>query len=106
VPLWLEGGRRLRVPSLTAAFLAGVLTLFAPFLILQTALGFGIAASRTPRPWLARGLNLLTHLVCGVRLYVVAPGVSGKGGQGILYPENPEARPHFKKSEPHYSCEQ
>ncbi|WP_412176414.1 DUF2938 family protein [Enterobacter sp.] len=50
MPLWLEGGRRLRDPSLSAALLAGVLTVFAPFLILQPAPGFGIAAFHTPRP--------------------------------------------------------
>ncbi|WP_417642671.1 DUF2938 domain-containing protein [Enterobacter kobei] len=79
VPLWLDGERWLRDPSLTTALLAGVLTLFAPFLILQPALGFGIAASRTPHPWRARGLSLLTHLAYGVGLYVAAQGISRMG---------------------------
>lgn len=59
-------------PSLSTGLLAGLLTLFAPFLILQPALGFGIAASRTPRPWLARLLSVLTHLAYGVGLYIAA----------------------------------
>lgn len=76
VPLWLDGERWLRDPSLATAVFAGVFTLLAPFLILQPALGFGVAASRTPRPWRARGLSVLTHLTYGIGLYVVAQGVS------------------------------
>jgi len=41
-------------------------------LILQPALGFGIAASRTPRPWLAGLFSVLTHLAYGVGLYITA----------------------------------
>ncbi|WP_127350177.1 DUF2938 family protein, partial [Enterobacter ludwigii] len=38
----------------------------------QPAFGFGIAASRTPHPWLSRLLSLLTHIVFGIGLYGVA----------------------------------
>lgn len=64
--VWLDA------PSLTLGLLAGGLTLFAPFIILQPALGFGIAASQTPRPSLARLLSVLTHLAWGFGLYIAA----------------------------------
>ncbi|HAT1619885.1 TPA: DUF2938 domain-containing protein [Raoultella planticola] len=72
VPLVLNATVWFSQPSLKVGLLAGLLTLFAPFLILQPALGFGIAASRTPRPWLARLLSLLTHLAYGGGLYIAA----------------------------------
>lgn len=72
VPLVLYGAVWLDAPSLTGGLLAGGLTLFAPFIILQPALGFGIAASQTPRPWLARLLSVLTHLAWGCGLYIAA----------------------------------
>lgn len=72
IPLLLDGPDWFRAPSVTTAMLAGLLTLIAPFLILQPALGFGIAASRTPRPWRARLLSVNTHLVYGSGLYIAA----------------------------------
>lgn len=72
IPLLLNGRLWFHEPSLFTGVLTGLLTLSAPFLILQPAFGFGIAASRTPRPWLARLLSLLTHLVFGIGLYVTA----------------------------------
>ncbi|CAI1829279.1 DUF2938 domain-containing protein [Serratia proteamaculans] len=70
IPFVLEGPTWISEPSFTTALLAGLLTLVAPFLILQPAFGFGIAASRTPRPWLARLLSVLTHLAYGLGLYI------------------------------------
>ena len=72
VPLLLNGSDWFQEPTLTTALLAGVLTLFAPFMILQPAFGFGLAASRAPRPWLARSLSLLAHLAYGIGLYLAA----------------------------------
>jgi hypothetical protein len=72
IPLLLYGKGWLHEPSLFMGVLTGLLTLIAPFLVLQPALGFGIAASRTPRPWLARLLSLITHLAYGIGLYGVA----------------------------------
>ncbi|MFO3735712.1 DUF2938 domain-containing protein [Raoultella ornithinolytica] len=72
VPLMLNATAWFSEPSLKVGLLAGLSTLFAPFIILQPALGFGFAASRTPRPWLARLLSLLTHLAYGGGLYVSA----------------------------------
>jgi Protein of unknown function (DUF2938) len=39
---------------------------------LQPALGAGIAASRTPRPNIARLRSIITHLSFGIGLYVAA----------------------------------
>ncbi|WP_333849478.1 DUF2938 domain-containing protein [Leclercia sp.] len=72
IPLLLNGTVWLSEPTLAAGLLTGLITLLAPFMILQPALGFGIAASRTPRPWLARLLSLLTHMAYGFGLYVAA----------------------------------
>lgn len=69
IPLLLNGRGWLHEPSLSTGVLTGLLTLIAPFLILQPAFGFGIAASRTPRPWVARLLSLITHLAYGIGLY-------------------------------------
>lgn len=71
IPLLLNGRGWLHEPSFFTGLLAGLLTMAAPFFILQPALGFGIAASRTPHPWLARLLSLITHLAYGIGLYVI-----------------------------------
>jgi hypothetical protein len=61
-----------RHPTLLPALMVGVLTVVAPFFILQPAMGAGIAASRTPRPSTARLRSLLTHTVYGIGLYLSA----------------------------------
>lgn len=59
-------------PTLSPALLMGLLTLAIPFLIMQPALGLGIAAAKTPNPTQARIKSTATHLVFGVGLYVSA----------------------------------
>jgi hypothetical protein len=61
-----------RSPSLLPALLVGVVTVLAPWLILQPALGAGIASSRTPAPLFNAGKSLVTHIVYGVGLYLAA----------------------------------
>lgn len=61
-----------RDPSPWLALGVGLLTVAAPFLVMQPAMGFGAAASRLPRPWTARGRSLLNHLVFGAGLYLAA----------------------------------
>ena len=51
-------------PALTV----GIGSVAAPFLLMQPAMGAGIAASRTPRPSAARMRSLVTHGVFGVGL--------------------------------------
>ena len=65
-PEWLER------PTLLPALIVSSGTLVAPFLIMQPAMGAGIAASKTPRPHVARLRSLVTHTVYGVGLYVSA----------------------------------
>lgn len=64
-----------RDPSPGPALIVALATTAAPFLVLQPALGAGIAASRTPRPGLARLKTVGTHLSFGLGLYVAAQGV-------------------------------
>jgi hypothetical protein len=61
-----------RHPTLLPALIVGVGTVIAPFLILQPAMGAGIAASKTPRPNTARLRSVLTHTVFGIGLYLSA----------------------------------
>jgi hypothetical protein len=57
-------------PTLLPALLVGIATVAAPFLIMQPAMGAGIAASRTPRPNAARLQSLVMHAFFGLGLYV------------------------------------
>lgn len=70
-PEWLQQ------PTAGPALLVGVITLAAPFLLMQPAMGAGIAAARTPRPGAARLQSLLTHTVFGVGLYAAGWAVHG-----------------------------
>jgi hypothetical protein len=65
----LEWGRS---PSLPPALFIGILTVVAPLLILQPALGAGIASSKTATPVFNSLKSLVTHTVYGVGLYLSA----------------------------------
>lgn len=62
----------LRNPTPGPALLVGVATVAAPWLVMQPAMGAGIAASRTPRPNAARLQSFATHVVFGLGLYGAA----------------------------------
>ena len=62
-------------PTFSPALLFGLVTVIVPFLVMQPAFGFGIAASRTPNPAQARLKSLIAHAAFGVGLYVCAVGV-------------------------------
>lgn len=64
------GAAWMHQPRLVPALLVGVLTVAAPFLLMQPAMGLGLAASRTPRPAAARWQSLVTHAVFGLGLYI------------------------------------
>lgn len=70
VAIW--GAGWLQAPTVAPALATGLVTVAAPYLILQPALGLGIAASRTPNPTAARLRSLITHLVFGLGLYAAA----------------------------------
>ena len=59
-------------PTLVPALIVGVVTVLAPFLVMQPAMGLGVAASRTPRPGAARLQSLITHTIFGLGLYAAA----------------------------------
>jgi len=61
-----------RSPTLWPALLIGVVTVAAPLLILQPALGAGIASSKTPKPLLNSFKSLVTHTVFGIGLFLAA----------------------------------
>ena len=58
-------------PTLTSALAFGLVTLAAPWLVMQPSMGGGICASRTPRPGMMRLISLSMHVVFGVSLYIV-----------------------------------
>ena len=58
-----------RHPTIAPALIVGIGTVAAPFLVMQPAMGAGVAASRTPRPAAARLQSLLTHGIFGLGLY-------------------------------------
>jgi hypothetical protein len=61
-----------RQPSLLPALAVGLATLVAPFFIMQPGMGLGVAASKTPRPNVARLRSVVTHTVFGIGLYATA----------------------------------
>jgi hypothetical protein len=65
--IWgLDWGRR---PTLIPALTVGLVTLAAPFFIMQPAMGLGFAASKTQRPGVARLKSIASHTVYGAGLY-------------------------------------
>ena len=61
-----------KVESLTPALCIGISTVLAPLLVLQPALGAGIASSKTPTPVINCLESLVTHTVYGLGLYLAA----------------------------------
>lgn len=61
-----------RSPTLLPALFIGLVTVVAPLLILQPALGLGIASSKTPAPLWSSAKSVVTHTVYGLGLYLAA----------------------------------
>lgn len=59
-------------PTLLPAMCVGIATVAAPWLIMQPAMGAGIASSRTPAPAKNRLRSLANHSVFGLGLYLAA----------------------------------
>jgi len=68
----LAGSDWLQRPSLLPALAVALLTLAAPFFLMDPAMGNGIAASRTGSPGVARLRALMNHAVFGIGLYAAA----------------------------------
>lgn len=65
-PVWLQ------TPSVAPALAVGVFTVLIPLLVMQPALGAGVASSRTPRPLRNVLKSVANHAVFGLGLYVAA----------------------------------
>ena len=63
-------------PTPAPALAFGLATVAAPFLLMQPAMGAGIAASRTRDPARARRQSLVTHAIFGAGLYLSAVWVN------------------------------
>ena len=72
VLLVICGANWVATPSILPAVAFGIATVAVPFLILQPAMGMGVAASRAPAPGVARLRSVATHAVFGLGLYVSA----------------------------------
>ncbi|MCY4779991.1 DUF2938 domain-containing protein [Sphingobacterium sp. UT-1RO-CII-1] len=59
-------------PTFWPCLLVGLLTTVAPWFIMQPAFGFGIAAAKTPNPYLSRLRSLNAHAIYGIGLYIGA----------------------------------
>lgn len=67
--IWLGWLSQSPLYAFGVALVLGLVTVVFPFFIMQPALGFGIAASKNPKPAQALLKTLLTHSVFGVGLY-------------------------------------
>jgi len=75
----LQGAGWLEQPTLLPALVFGVVTVTAPWFVMQPAMGAGVLALKTPTP-LRNGLrNLANHAVFGAGLYVAATVLGGVG---------------------------
>ncbi len=59
-------------PTLLPALAVGVGTVAAPWLVMQPAMGAGVASSGTPSPGRNRARSLANHTVFGLGLYLAA----------------------------------
>ncbi len=64
------GNNWLQYPTPIPAIVFGLVTVVAPFLVMQPAFGLGLAASKTPNPAQARFRSLMNHTAFGVGLYL------------------------------------
>ena len=64
------GNNWLQYPTLMPAIVFGVVTVSAPFFIMQPAFGLGLAASKTSNPTQARLRSFMNHTAFGVSLYL------------------------------------
>jgi hypothetical protein len=68
----LAGGGWLQHPTPLPALAFGIVTVVAPFFIMQPLFGLGVAASKAPHPMPARARTLMNHAAYGLGLYLFA----------------------------------
>lgn len=64
-------------PSLINAIIFGVVTVVAPWFIMQPGFGMGIMASSAPNPNIKRLMSLSVHFIFGVALFIGWQTTSG-----------------------------
>lgn len=70
--LLIYGTDWVKSPTMFPALIVGLITVVFPFFVVQPCLGFGIAMSKTPRPYAARIKSIVTHMIFGAGLYFSA----------------------------------
>lgn len=65
-----------RSPTLCPALAVGVVTVLAPWFVLQPGLGAGVMSRKTPRPVFNSAKSLVTHTVFGIGLFLAARGTT------------------------------
>ncbi|WP_010484430.1 DUF2938 domain-containing protein [Pseudomonas sp. S9] len=65
-----KGSAWLCNPTLAPALVMGLVSVIAPFFIMQPALGFGVAGSKTGVPRVTRRRSVTAHLTFGLGLFV------------------------------------
>lgn len=78
--LGLAGSDWLLRPTPAPALAFGLATLAAPWLVMQPAMGAGVAASKTTAPWANRLRSAANHAVFGLGLYVAASALAAVRG--------------------------
>ncbi|MBT9491410.1 MAG: DUF2938 domain-containing protein [Paucibacter sp.] len=71
-----QGPDWMRQPALTPALVVGVTTVLLPLLVMQPAMGAGLASSKTPTPLKNCLRSLANHSVFGLGLYLAATAVA------------------------------
>ncbi|MDX7987489.1 DUF2938 domain-containing protein [Xenorhabdus sp. 12] len=59
-------------PTFLPAIIVGIISVVAPFFIMQPSFGMGVAASKTPAPNTARLRSLMAHTSYGIGLYLAS----------------------------------
>jgi hypothetical protein len=90
-----------RRPTLVPPVIVGLVTVAAPFFIMQPAMGLGIAASKTPSPNAARLKSIASHTVYALGLYG-----SAWLAALLVRPESGEERFHRGASQRGHEAEQ
>jgi len=72
VLLAIVGVQWLEAPTIWPALAVGIGTIVAPWLVMQPAMGAGIAAAKAPNPGATRLRNVGTHAVYGLGLFAAA----------------------------------
>jgi hypothetical protein len=72
----LQGAGWIQQPSFAPAFLTGVATVAMPLLVMQPAMGSGLAASKTPTPLKNCARSVANHAVFGMGMYLSASALA------------------------------